>query len=263
MSKKAVRLKKCSDVSVKTWAGNMMQLQSASATPAVQRSSEMQRVSAQQAEQFDELSRALSDDSEAADEALDRLDERVSAANGFQLVAAAEGGDGGEGPIGEGDITALLAELRAEPTDDEEVGVKFALYEKYLENVVSIRNETFAFWATCKPDFHQSAKRDLDGELKAIDGEQNTGLYDYDPSQCWFVHGMTLKASRNHRMISRILSSIRTKLDLLATQADCPVCFEKFGADREAFTLSCCHKVWAECWRNWSAINHGHAACPL
>ena len=86
---------------------------------------------------------------------------------------------------------------------------------------------------------------------------------------------MAQKACSNNDALERIQDTMRSKLELLAQQLECPVCLEPFllpaeeeeeeeeeeepiDADAEeplrpALVLSCCHKVCDACWANWSA----------
>ena len=72
------------------------------------------------------------------------------------------------------------------------------------------------------------------------------------------------------------MATIRTKLELMSGQEDCPICYETFceavpGLPVEmdehflpAETLGCCHKVCKPCWKAWcEACGGGHAICPL
>ena len=87
------------------------------------------------------------------------------------------------------------------------------------------------------------------------------------------------KADANNRHIDTLLQGIKTKLELLARQTECPICLEPLeqgapaggeagdgaagagagaGADaggarggHPAVVLSCCHRVCAPCWRHW------------
>lgn len=242
-----------------------MQAASASAYAAApaSRAQEMERISAESSVQYECLQRVLREDSADADMALGRLDADVAR---YDLLAmpAAQGAAGQQGAVAaDADATMheLLQDLKVEPVEQSEVAAKFSLFEKYLETVVDIRKELFAFWANARSDFPDGACHTIEAEMKAIDREENTGLADGD--QYWFVHGMTLKASANNKIISRTLALIKTRLDLLGQQEDCPVCFEVFSSERPPTTLGCCHKVCAECWAHWTAMRHGAAFCPL
>lgn len=136
----------------------------------------------------------------------------------------------------------LLDDLKVEPADGNELEAKFTLYEKYLETVEAIRSETFAFYESSKGSFTQlSVRRNIEGSLIKVDGRENMSLH--FSSTRWFVYDMVLKASKNRLKIQNILKDIGTKLQLLSTQDDCPICLEKYGAERDPVVLSCCHKV--------------------
>lgn len=168
------------------------------------------------------------------------------------------------------DMDKLLADLREEPDTDEERAAKFALYEVYLETVTKMREQTFAFWQESKSDFAgmesagqpSNAVRAVETALRKIDRAHNMSLPDFD-GPVWFVHGMCKKASQNSSIIDGVLRSIRTKLDLLSRQDECPICLERFGDDHIPQVLGCCHKVCDECWAHWKQVRHGRAFCPL
>ena len=69
----------------------------------------------------------------------------------------------------------------------------------------------------------------------------------------WFVYDMTRKASSNNDVIGRVLQDIKTKLDLIAQQDDCPICLEALdpGACK---VLGCCHKTCLPCWDQWTEV---------
>ena len=59
--------------------------------------------------------------------------------------------------------------------------------------------------------------------------------------------------------------NITNKVTLAARlkQEDCPVCFEKFGAEVVPHQLGCCHSVCKECWAHWVSVQGPNAYCPL
>jgi len=75
------------------------------------------------------------------------------------------------------------------------------------------------------------------------------------------VYDMTSKAGQNSKMIGQILGNIKTKLDLLSRQDECPICLD--ALDDGAHVLQCCHKVCADCWEHWSEMQGGRVFCPL
>ena len=84
---------------------------------------------------------------------------------------------------------------------------------------------------------------------------------------------MAMAVEKNEGAISRVMRDVQAKLELLAAQADCPICLEPLGAAaggdagaRAATTLGCAHRVCKDCWRHWSATcRQAHKApyCPL
>jgi len=155
----------------------------------------------------------------------------------------------------------LLEQLKKEPIEEPEQAAKFLLFEKYLETVTKLREETFDFWAEASGDFHASGRGDIERALKKIDGHDNMGV-DFIEGR-WFVYDMTRKAGTNCAMIGRNLAMIKSRLELLSQQNDCPVCLEELDTCcEEPYIFGCCHKVCGECWRHWSEMRGG-AFCPL
>ena len=75
---------------------------------------------------------------------------------------------------------------------------------------------------------------------------------------------MTRKLNDNTSMLERVLQDIKTKLDLIAKQEDCPICLDSMAslAPEEIKVLGCCHKVCGECWAQWQAIKQGELPHP-
>merc|ERR1712093_578117 len=110
-------------------------------------------------------------------------------------------------------------------------------------------------------DFDGPAAAATEQELKNFDSANNMGIA--DNVHVWFVHAMTRRCHGNNAKLERVLANIKTKLDLLSRQEECPVCFEPFTS-RTFTTLSCCHKVCTECWQHWVQMRGGrNAPCPL
>lgn len=166
--------------------------------------------------------------------------------------------------IGESEFNKILKDFAVEPDDDEGRATKFKLYEDYVETVASSRVDTLQFWSTCKKDFlgtgDGSAAATVDRSLKAIDKADNLGI-DFEAT-CWFVHSMIKKANENEMMIQRVLSTIKTKVELLSQCGECPICLESLE-DENASVLGCCHKVCKSCWNHWKKAKHGRAFCPI
>lgn len=179
-------------------------------------------------------------------------------------MAALSGGDAG-GPADELSLDAALKQLEKEPLDETEVASKFELFTGFQKLTEKSRNATMELWSNVKSDFDDapSVQRKLEKDIKSIDGERNMGIVD-DPNR-WFVHSMCKTAARNQRQIDGVLKGVTAKLELLASQTQCPICFEDFhSADRPAITLGCAHKACQECWTHWSTVGGGqHAPCPL
>lgn len=155
-----------------------------------------------------------------------------------------------------------LENLRQEPDSDEERECKFGLYTSYLETVERLRIETFSFWEESKAGFEPPAARVIERDLANIDSEDNMGMPQFS-TNVWFVYDMCRKVKENGDKINAVLRSIRTKLDLLSKQDECPMCLEQFDAiNAVPVYLSCCHAVCKDCWAHWKEVSH-RAFCPL
>lgn len=164
-------------------------------------------------------------------------------------------------------IAAILNQLEVEPSDDTELAAKFSLYENFLESVVLIREETMRFWEENQDVFEGHAKEESQSAVNEIDAADCMGIQEDHPylAAKWFVHGMCEKAHDNSQKISRVLSLLRTRMELLQNdlEGDCPFCLEAL-ADREVITLGCCHRSCQDCWDFWVQIKGpGGAFCPL
>jgi len=161
-------------------------------------------------------------------------------------------------------LSAALAQLEQEPSDEKACMAKFGLYEGFAKMTEDARTATLELWAQSEGEFDlaPAAKAAIAQEIKRVDQAENLGIID-DPRR-WFVHGMCKAASRNQKVLDGILNSITTKLELLSSQTECPICFEEFGPERLATTLGCAHQTCKECWSHWSAMcGDRHAVCPL
>lgn len=160
-------------------------------------------------------------------------------------------------------LSAALAQLKHEPSDEESCAAKFGLYEGFAKTTEDARIATLELWAQSQSEFDvaPATKAAIANEIKRIDKHENLGIVD-DP-HCWFVHSMCKKASTNQKVLSGVLNGITTKLDLLSSQTECPICFEDFGPGRMATTLGCAHKACTECWSHWSAMCGRSIVCPL
>jgi len=157
-----------------------------------------------------------------------------------------------------------LKQLESEPEDEQACAAKFELYEGFAKLTTEARQSTHDLWESVQEDFTSApaVKAQIDHEIKSIDKESNLGIH--DNARFWFVHGMCSATARNQRLISRVLSGVTSKLDLLSSQTECPICFENFGPERSATALGCAHKVCEECWTHWSSVNGARTApCPL
>jgi hypothetical protein len=163
-------------------------------------------------------------------------------------------------------LNDLLSDLKTEPTDDEDCMRRFKLYEEHTETVSIVRKSLFSFWSSVEKDIPQGqAKESIQSSLNNVDNQENLEVY-IDPKY-WFVYSMAKKVTSNENKIERVLSNIQTKLELLASTVDCPICLEAIepnGDDEHVF--GCAHKIHQECWEHWSAHCkniHKSPFCPL
>lgn len=161
-------------------------------------------------------------------------------------------------------LADALRQLQVEPTDDAARAAKFELYEGFAKLTEDARTAVHALWDSAQGDLEAAnataTKAQIEQDLRHVDRRDNLGI-DFENSQHWFVHGMCTAAARNQRLLDGVLGSITTKLELLSSQSECPVCFESFDSERPSTTLGCAHRVCSECWGHWSAM--GGAVCPL
>lgn len=130
--------------------------------------------------------------------------------------------------VDDDEVESLLNSLRVEPSNDAEREAKFVLYSNYLETVVAIRKEAFAFWAECKTDFEGRSRSGIEAKLRSIDGEEKLAINFDGPN--WFVWNMTSKAMANQSYISSCLDHVRNKLEMMSAQDQCPICIESLKA---------------------------------
>lgn len=170
---------------------------------------------------------------------------------------------GGSAEDAETEFDKLLNQLKAEPTNDDELTAKFGLYETYSEEVTKMRATVFGIYDENKATLPQAVKSDMEKELKHIDREEAMGIP--DEARAWFVYHMMRQAGKNNESMGGVMEHFEKKLEFLASndQDECPVCLESFAAERPATTLGCCHKVCAECWNHWVAICNNRPFCPL
>jgi len=208
----------------------------------------------------------------------------TAAVGGFGFVGSAirrslgDGDEGGEAGAGtgagagdsppvradlSGEFQKLLGEVRNEPTDDDELSAKFALFENFLATVSNVRTTTLDFWSENKQVFPEGNMRNAsEREVKALDGHDSMGIPDDDA--VWFVYHMLRQANQNSEKISRLLASLKTRLELLSQDlGECPICLEEIPRD-EVQLLSCAHKTCKSCWDHYLSLQRGRqAVCPL
>jgi hypothetical protein len=164
------------------------------------------------------------------------------------------------------ELEVLLKQLETEPTEDSELGAKFALFETFLQTVTVIREQTLEFWQENMDLFEGGSRLAAKKEVDKIDNTDSMGIE--DDLQKWFVYSMTKKANENSVKIGQTLSLLRSRLEQMSNTevGDCPFCLEDMGPMKEAnntTVLTCCHRVCTPCWNNWRQIKGPHAFCPL
>lgn len=195
------------------------------------------------------------------------IEQQVTSGALDQTSASAAMSGQGNSTVEQSSLAAALKQLEKEPADEAECTSKFELYTTFQKLTETSRDATFELWDKVKGEFASAAatQRQIERQLRSIDSENNMGIQD-DPNR-WFVHSMCKVAARNQRQIDGVLNDVSRKLELLASQTSCPICFDDFSAvDRPATTLGCAHKTCHECWTHWCAVNGGNAArasCPL
>merc|ERR1711939_60354 len=258
MSRKADKLRKCNMMSQRAWNSEMA-LQSSEevrSLAAPERCMRMKESATRASMRMEVVQRAAAESDSDEDE-LDCMGAEMGLAPSVAPAALEM-----EEEAGQMEMSELLEQLKVEPAEEEEQQAKFLLFEKYLETVEKLRGETFEFWAEAKEEFHESGRGDVERALRKIDGHDNLGVDFFEGR--WFVYDMTKKAGSNCAMIGRNLAMIKTRIELLAQQDDCPVCLEPLEeCGEEPHVFSCCHKVCGECWQHWSELHRGGAFCPM
>lgn len=161
------------------------------------------------------------------------------------------------------DFESLLRQLVIEPSDDDEMAAKFALYETYSETVSKMRTSLFMVHKENQPSLPEKVAKDMAQQLKKLDKTESMGVP--DGTREWFVYHMMRQAGANNQTMAEVLDSFEKKLEFLAKseQAECPICLDSFSDESPAETLSCCHRVCRTCWAHWTSVMHGHPFCPL
>jgi len=259
--KKASRIQRCHAVQQRSWNTAMKSFADVEAAAAPNSSLMMAEVSQEAHARMDEcqklMRRRASDSDEDEDEAeaaMHMISHEMALDVHDEAVLAVEV----EADISEMD--ALLMQLRVEPADEAQVHAKFGLFEKYLETVETTRATLLQFWGESKDEFPASGQHAVEASIKKIDGEDNLGIEFVEGR--WFVFDMTKKAGQNNSVIGRVLQSIKTKLDLLSRDEECPICLERLEKD-ETRVLDCCHKVCTPCWEHWNRLQGGRGWCPI
>lgn len=196
---------------------------------------------------------------DAAEAGVSKLAVAASESNVEMLAQNVVGVDAAE-------MISLLDQLKVEPDNDEARGALFKLYEANQQTVQAARTQLFGFWAECEPDFseeHAMVKGAINADMKKIDRAENMGV-DFE-GRHWFVHAMSKQVTKNNATIDGVLRMIRTKLELLGSQDECPVCFDALEG-RSTVALGCAHACCSDCWDSWETCckEQGRRPfCPL
>jgi len=259
--KAAARLQKCHAVSQRSWNVAMKSMVEIEATSAPDVSDELMSAELSTAQtRMEECQRVLrkadeSDEDEECEAAMRNISHQMCLDVDSADTLAVEV----EADINEMEV--LLQQLRVEPSAQSEVTAKFGLFEKYLETVEATRETLHKFWGECMEEFAETGRGAVQRTIAKIDSADNLAIDFVDGR--WFVYDMTCKAGKNNTIIGRVLQEIKTKLELLTREDDCPICLETLGGDVPVKVLDCCHKVCHDCWDHWTRMNDGHAWCPL
>ena len=278
MAKKAGRMQRSLQLSSSAWSAGMQspevaQLGGEAAASRGRRS--VESMTALSAPTFMRAHAEVEETLDEAEAAEDELEERLAATAQMQVAdgtlsvaeahaALAGADDGAAQATQEQQLAAALAQLVSEPGDAAACAAKFELYEQFAKLTEDARNATLEMWGTAQEEFAAApaVRAQIERDIKAIDRTENLGIVD-DPRR-WFVHGMCQQACRNQRTINGVLGSVSKKLELLASQTECPICFEAFDGDAcKPTALGCAHKACESCWAHWVEVRGPRAECPL
>lgn len=216
----------------------------------------------------------INDDSDEENELLSALETEVYTS----LPVSFQERNGGGGEFGQGAqfafhdlngsvdnsaILELLDQLKIEPTEKAELTAKFKLFEDFHETVVTIRETVYEFWEQNEHLFTVGSMRDsCKYDLKQIDSTDSMGCL--DDESVWFIYHMMVKSNSNSIKISKLLSSFKTRLELLQEEpGECPICLEQIEKDNIQI-LGCSHKTCKSCWSNYEEFkNNRNLLCPL
>jgi len=278
MAKKASRVHQSLSLSSSAWMSSVQEVASAPA-----RSAEVGRrgISAMAALSSPEFMSPVRERSRGREETLEEMEEEEAELE--QALNAVARRTVGEGTLRAEDLAmvqtvggeaaqaaqqssleAALHELKSEPTDEDTCAAKFELYVGFAKLTEDARAATLEMWEQSQSEFDEApaTKAAIAREIQQVDRPENLGIHD-NPRH-WFVHSMCAQAARNQSVLNGVLSGISTKLELLASQTECPVCLEAFDSDRPSTKLGCAHAVCTECWEHWCAMSGGRVAiCPL
>lgn len=158
------------------------------------------------------------------------------------------------------EIRDLLSQFKTEPAE-EELAVKFALFEDFQRTVEVVRDSVMDFWTENAGHFPAEIRAHTEREIAGIDNADHLGVNPHGST--WIVYYMCIKAHENSTMITGLLSSIKARIGLLAQEpGDCPCCLLPMTA-AETHTLGCCHKTCEECWVQWKALKGSEVFCPV
>eukprot|EP00756_Hemistasia_phaeocysticola_P031807 Hpha_TRINITY_DN16377_c2_g1::TRINITY_DN16377_c2_g1_i1::g.58108::m.58108 len=196
---------------------------------------------------------ALERNEEDAEEALDVLEREIGEVNVATGVAA--------DIDTEQDAQAVLETFRKEPADDAACAEKSKVFETYFATIEKLRRDIEGFWAESNEHFEGKSKAECERLMKkTLDSPEAMGVHDRE--DVWVLYLMLRQCQRNEVSMRGLLKSLQSKLELLSSQDECPVCLDALEDADEVTTLGCCHKVCTSCYKYWSQMQ-SQAFCPL
>lgn len=196
---------------------------------------------------------ALAANAEDAEEALDVLEREI----GEQNVATGVAADVDT----EKDARAVLETFRTEPKDNADCEEKSKVFETYFATIEKLRKDIEGFWAESNEHFEGKSKDECERLMKkTLDSPEAMGVHDRE--DVWILYLMLRQCQRNEVSMRGLLKSLQSKLELLGSQDECPVCLDALEDADEVTTLGCCHKVCTSCYKYWTQMQP-QGFCPL
>jgi len=128
-----------------------------------------------------------------------------------------QGSEGRAGMAGEEDVQRALDQLKQEPSEEQDLERKLALYESYFSGVDGLRRDLFELWERGRVVLAPGEVARMGTALRGIDRAENLSIP--ERSRFWFVYHMMSQASRNHSKMQRVLDELE---DLFEAACDRP-----------------------------------------